>query len=276
MLLGLTGVALSGAVFAVSAAQARGTFTAEPLQPKFSRINPISNAQRLFGWRPVAELVKSVLKVLIVGFITWRVLGAAWPELLDLGGRGTPSVLATIRGTLVRLLAVTGGVYLTLAAADYAFQYWQHVRGMRMTKDEVRQETKQQDGDQLVKSRIRAVARARIRRQMFADVPTADVVIVNPTQRAIALRYDPVAAPAPVVLAMGERKVAERIKQIAREHGVPMIENRPLARALLATARVGTTIPAELYAAVAEVLAFVYRQRALRGEPAEWTRTVSS
>jgi flagellar biosynthetic protein FlhB len=145
-----------------------------------------------------------------------------------------------------------------------------------MTKDEVRQETKQQDGDQLVKSRIRAVARARIRRQMFADVPTADVVIVNPTQRAIALRYDPVAAPAPVVLAMGERKVAERIKQIAREHGVPMIENRPLARALLATARVGTTIPAELYAAVAEVLAFVYRQRALRGEPAEWTRTVSS
>jgi flagellar biosynthetic protein FlhB len=184
-------------------------------------------------------------------------------------------MLFTIRASVVRLLLTTGGAYLLLGAADYGFQYWTHMRNMRMTKDEVRQETKQQEGDQMVKSRIRAVARARLRRQMFSDVPKADVVIVNPTHRAVALRYDPLTAPAPVVIAMGERRIAERIKQIAREHGVPMIENRPLARALIATARVGTVIPAELYAAVAEVLAFVYRQRAMRGNPAAWTGTVT-
>lgn len=267
-------LALGGAVFAVAALQARGTFTFDPLQPKFSRINPIANISNRFGWQSIADLVRSLLKVALVAIVTWKVLSAAWPDFVDLGSRDAGSLLLTIRGYMVSLLVTTGGAYLVLGAADYGFQYWTHVRGMRMTKDEVRQETKQQEGDQLVKSRIRAVARARIRRQMFADVPKADVVIVNPTHRAVALRYDPLTAPAPVVIAMGERRIAERIKAIAREHGVPMIENRPLARALIATARIGTVIPAELYTAVAEILAFVYRQRAMRGDPAAWSGKV--
>ena len=136
-----------------------------------------------------------------------------------------------------------------------------------MSRDEIREEMKQSEGDPLIKQRMRSFARALARRQMIRDVPKADVVITNPTHIAIALRYDPLTAPAPVVLAIGQRKVAERIKAAAREHGVPCIENKPLARALLASAKLGQMIPAELYAAVAEILAFVIRRRLVRGQP---------
>jgi flagellar biosynthetic protein FlhB len=275
VLIALAGSALSGVALAVGAVQARGTFATEPLGLKWNRINPIENAKRLIGWRAVADLFKALIKVSIVGLVTWRVLGAGWNDLLDLGGRDAGTVLATVRFYVVRLLTSAGLSYVALAAADYGFQWWEHVRGMRMSKDEVRQESKQQDGDPMLKSRMRAVARARIRRQMFTDVAKADVVIVNPTHIAIALRYDPLMAPAPIVLAMGERKVAERIKHLAREHGIPTMENKPLARALLRTARVGATIPAELYAAVAEVLAFVFRERTLRGDAPAWSATVT-
>ena len=134
-----------------------------------------------------------------------------------------------------------------------------------MTKDEVKQEMKQNDGDPQIKQRRRAVARSYARRPMMKDVPKADVVIVNPTHIAIAIKYDPTIAPAPIVLAIGQRKIAERIKAIAAESGVPMVENKPLARALLKTAKVGTLIPYELYMAVAEVLAYVVRTRGHRG-----------
>ncbi|HYV96327.1 MAG TPA: EscU/YscU/HrcU family type III secretion system export apparatus switch protein [Gemmatimonadaceae bacterium] len=276
VIIAMIGLAIGGMAIALGVLQARGTFASDPLKPQFNRLNPIENAQRLFGWRSVADLVKALAKVALVGLVTWRVLSKAWPDLLDLGGRDAASLLETVRHNGVRLLASAGGAFLALAGADYGFQWWQHVRSLRMTKDEVRQEMKQQDGDPLLKSRIRAIARSRIRRQMFKDVAKADVVIVNPTHIAIALRYDPLAAPAPVVLAMGERKIAERIKQIAREKGIPTIENRPLARALIATARVGLVIPAELYAAVAEVLAFVYRERARRGDAPAWSGSVVS
>jgi flagellar biosynthetic protein FlhB len=160
---------------------------------------------------------------------------------------------------------MTAGIaYLGLALADYLWQYWQYVKELRMTKEEVKQEHKNSEGDPHLKQRMRAVARSMARRQMFRDVPKADVVIVNPTHRAIALQYDALQAPAPFVLAMGERKVAERIKKIALDHGIPVIENKPLAIALLSSARVGMMIPPELYLAVAEVLAFVIRQRRAR------------
>jgi flagellar biosynthetic protein FlhB len=171
-----------------------------------------------------------------------------------------------------RLFLLAGLAFLAIAGLDYAWQRWQYLQGLRMTKEEVKQEAKQSDGDPLLKARMRSVARARLRKRMLTAVPTADVVIVNPTHRAVALRYDPLEAPAPVVVAMGERKVAERIKELARQHGVPMIENKPLAVALLASARVGMMIPAELYVAVAEVLAFVFRQRALQGQSPAWAR----
>jgi flagellar biosynthetic protein FlhB len=184
-----------------------------------------------------------------------------------------PVVLAHWLGRFgVKLLLTAGGTYLLLAAADYAFQLWQHERGLRMTREEVRQEHKETEGDPQVKSRLRTLGRALIRRQMFKDVPRADVVVTNPTHIAVALKYDPLVSLAPIVLAMGQRKIAERIKRMAQESGVPVIEDKPLARALFAAGKVGQAIPAELYVAVAEVLAFVYRRRRASG----WSRRSAS
>jgi len=266
----------AGLALAVGAAQARGTMTSQPMTPKWTRVDPLTNGKNLFSMRSLVELLKSVAKIALVAAVTWTVLRRAWPDLIDLGSRDAMSLMESLRAHGGRLLLTAGLAYLVLAALDYGWQLWQHHQQLRMTKEAVKQETKQSDGDPLLKSRIRAIARARLRRQMLRDVPKADVVIVNPTRRAVALRYDPLASPAPLVLAMGERKVAERIKEIAREHGIPMIENRPLAIALLASAKVGMTIPAELYVAVAEVLAFVFRQRAMQGRAAPWARKATS
>lgn len=256
---------LSLSALAVGALQGRGVLSMAPLAPKLERINPLANASRFIGWQPIAELLKALLKVFIVGWAVYRSLAVAWPDIADLSSRDTMGMVDAMRHYTVRLLVSAGIAYLVLACADYVFQHWQHSKRMMMSKDEVKRESKQQDGDPMLKSRMRSIARGRIRRQMFRDVAKADVVIVNPTHIAIALQYDARKAPAPIVLAMGERKVAERIKQLAFEHNIPVIENKPLARALIGAAQVGVMIPAELYAAVAEVLAFVIRQRARYG-----------
>ncbi|MFI5309618.1 MAG: flagellar biosynthesis protein FlhB [Gemmatimonadales bacterium] len=265
MIIGLLASALALTAIAVGAVQGRGTLSLKPLSPQWERLNPIANAKRMMGVQPFAELTKSLFKMTIVGWAVWHALSQAWPDLQGLSGRDPMGLLEAMRRYSVKLLLSAGLAYLVLALADYLFQLWRFERNLRMSKDEVKQESKQQDGDPALRQRIRAVARSRIRRQMFKDVPKADVVIVNPTHVAVALQYDPLKAPAPIVLAMGERKIAERIKQLAFQHRIPVIENRPLARALLAASRVGMMIPADLYAAVAEVLAFVIRQRARRG-----------
>jgi flagellar biosynthesis protein FlhB len=256
-LLSLAGVALS-----ISLVQARGVLSMKPLEPKWERINPLPNAKRMLGTQPWVELVKSLLKLLIVGIAVYVSLRLAWGEAMTLTQQAPFAILGVVRSYAVRLLTTAGVAYLGLALLDYIYQLWQHEQNMKMSKQDVKQEHKQSEGDPMVKARMRAIGRALARRQMMKEVPNADVVITNPTHIAIALKYDPAAADAPVVLAMGQRKVAERIKAIAAEAGVPMVENRPLARALLASSRVGTPIPAELYIAVAEVLAFVIKQRA--------------
>ena len=252
------------AALAVAAVQGQGVLSLKPLTPDFARVNPLNNAKRLAGWGSLAELGKALVKLGIVGWAVWRVLARAWPDLVELGARSPMALMEAAQRHAVALLTSAGFAFLCLALADFLYQQWQLTQQLKMTKEEVRQESKQSDGDPQLKGRMRQLARARLRRQMFADVKTADVVLVNPTHIAIALRYDPSLAPAPVVLAMGERLIAERIKQLAYEHKVPVIQNKPLARALLRSARVGTMIPAELYAAVAEVLAFVMRQRRRR------------
>lgn len=259
----------------VATVQARGTLTIKPLGPNWERLNPMTNAGQMLGWRQVAELIKALLKVAIIGWAVWRALSAAWPEFTELSSRDPASLLETTRHYSVKMLVSAGLAYLVLAAADYLFQWWQYEKNLKMSKEEVRQESKQSEGDQQMKGRMRAAARARMRRQMFQDVPKADVIIVNPTHVAVALLYDALKAPAPIVLAMGQRKIAERIKKIAYENNVPVIENKPLAWALLGSAQVGMMIPADLYAAVAEVLAFVIRQRARRGAPARSSTAVT-
>jgi flagellar biosynthetic protein FlhB len=195
------------------------------------------------------------------------------PDALRLAQQPATALLQMVRQYSVHLLMTAGLVYLGLAAADYLWQWWTFQKELRMTKEEVKQESKAQDGDPHIKSRRRQVARSYARRQMMKDVPTADVVVVNPTHIAIALRYDPSIAPAPIVVAVGQRLVAERIKAIALESGVPIVQNKPVARALVKTAKVGTMIPVELYMAVAEILAYVLKTRGTRGN---WAGSASA
>jgi len=266
-------LALAGCALLVTAAQARGVLSPKPLGPNWKKLDPIKNAKRLLGWQPWMELFKSLLKLGIVGTVIYVALSRAWPEIVTLAQQSPLALLEVVRAYGVRLLVTAGIAYVSLAAADYAYQLWQHEKQLKMSRQEVKDEHKQSEGDPMIKARMRSIGRQLARRQMFREVPTADVVITNPTHIAVALRYDPQQSDAPVVVAMGQRKVAERIKLLARENGVPCVENRPLARALIASARVGTTIPAELYIAVAEVLAFVFRQRAARGN---WKGTATA
>jgi flagellar biosynthetic protein FlhB len=258
-------VAISGASFVMAALQARGTFSAKPLMPKWERIDPATNAKNLVGMRPIVELLKSLGKLLIVGIAVWTSIRMAVPDAMALAQSSQIGMMFIVKKYVVRMLATAGGAYLVLAAADYVYQWWQYEQSLKMTKEEVKQEAKQQDGDPHVKQRRRSIARSYARRQMMKDVPKADVVIVNPTHIAIAIKYDPTVASAPIVLALGQRLVAEKIKAIAIESGVPIVQNIPLARALVKTAKVGTLIPYDLYMAVAEVLAFVFRTRGTRG-----------
>lgn len=265
----LIGCAMGVIALVVNLGQARGVMTFTPLAPKWERVSPAANAKRIFGKQSVVELLKSLLKLVIVGIAIHSALGGeSMRRIVGTAQQSPAGLLEVVRHYSVKLVMTAGLAYLALALADYLWQQWQFSQQIRMTKEEVKQEMKNSEGDPLIKQRMRSMARQKARRQMFRDVPQADVVIVNPTHRAIALQYDPMKAPAPIVLAMGERKVAERIKKIALESGVPVVENRPLAIALIKQARVGMVIPIELYLAVAEVLAFVLRQRAERG--AQW------
>ena len=237
----------------------------KPIMPQWSRIDPTENVKNLFGSRPIVDLFKSLGKLGIIGFALYVSIRALMPEAISLSQTSQVGLLYVVKKYAIRMLLTAGGAYLALAAGDYIWQWWQYEQSLKMTKDEVKQEMKQNDGDPHIKQRRRAIARSYARRQMMKDVPKADVVIVNPTHIAIAIKYDPTVAPAPIVLAIGQRMIAERIKAIASEAGVPIVQNKPLARALLKTAKVGTLIPYELYMAVAEVLAFVLRTRGTRG-----------
>ena len=250
----------------IATPQARGILSLKPLTPDFGKLSPARNAKRLLGIQSLADLFKALLKLGLISYAVRNALGAAWSDILALGQEPNFSFLVVVTRYTVKLLTTAGLCYLGLAGLDYAFQIWQFEQGLKMSRDEIKEESKQSEGDPLVKQRLRSLGRALARRQMMKDVPKADVIITNPTHIAVALIYDPFKAPAPVVVALGQRKVAERIKAIARQHGIPCIENRPLARALLASARVGQMIPAEMYIAVAEILAFVIRRRLLRGK----------
>jgi flagellar biosynthesis protein FlhB len=266
IIIGSWASALSLLGLAIAAPQARGVLTLQPLTPDFGKLSPARNAKRLLGIQSLADLFKSLIKLALIGYAVWSALGSAWTDILALSQEPNFSFLMVTMKYSIKLLTTAGLCYLALAALDYAFQVWQFEQGLKMSRDEIKEEAKQQEGDPLVKQRMRSFGRALARRQMMKAVPKADVVITNPTHIAIALLYDPFKAPAPIVLAIGQRKVAERIKAIARENGIPCIENKPLARALLASAKVGQMIPSEMYVAVAEILAFVIRRRLVRGK----------
>ena len=254
------------------AAQARGKFATQALGPKWERLNPLTNLKRIVGTDGVATLLKQLAKLVIITAVAWSASDGVWLDVLALAQRGPMALVELVREHAFRLLWRVGLAWTVLAAADYGWAWWKWKQGIMMTKEEVKEESKSQEGNPLIKSRIKSAARALARKRMLADVPKADVVVVNPVHIAVALRYDASVFPAPYVVAIGQRKIAEKIKAIAYESGVPVIENKPVARALLAAnVQPGTMIPVELYVAVAEILAFVMRQRERFG--ARWAGT---
>jgi len=260
-LLALPTMTLAGVALAAGAVQARGVISLHPIQPQWKRLSPLENGKRIFGAQAVAELAKSFLKLGIVAVALYMALAGSITEILALSQQSPSALLDVASRYAPKLLVAAGLAYTALAAADYGFQLWQHEKSMRMSKQEIREEHKESEGDPMVKQRLRSMGRAMTRNQMISSVSEADVVITNPTHIAIALQYDPAKAPAPVVVAKGQRKIAARIKQLAFDADVPVIEDKPLAWALYESTKVGTVIPAELYKVVAEVLAFVFRQR---------------
>jgi flagellar biosynthetic protein FlhB len=240
--------------------------TTETLTPKLSKLNPLSGLKRLFSLKALTELVKSVLKLLIVGTVSYLVVSKemdAFPGLVHLA---VLDILIFIARLAFKTMLYISLVMILMAIADVAYQRWQHEKDLRMTKQEVKDEHKQQQGDPAVKARIRAIQRDMARQRMMAAVPEATVVITNPTHLAIALKFEK-DLPAPVVLAKGAGHVAAKIRAIATENQVPIVEQKPLARSLFKLVEVGDYIPAELYRAVAEVLAYVYRLKGLVHAP---------
>jgi flagellar biosynthetic protein FlhB len=242
-----------------SVAQVGLHLTPKAMRPQFGRLNPLQGAKRLVSVQALENLAKSVLKIAIVGFVAYKVLNDHMIELSQLTGSDLRGGLALGGGIGMELLLKVGLAFLVIALADYIFQRWQFEKNLKMTKQEVKEEGRSQEMANEVKSRIKSLQRAMSRKRMMQRVPQADVVITNPTHYAVALKYNADKMTAPMVVAKGQRLVAQQIKEIARQHGVPMVENRPLAQALFRAVEVDQEVPRELYKAVAEVLAFIYR-----------------
>lgn len=236
-------------------------FTTKVIQPKFSKINPVEGAKRLFSLKSLIELIKSLLKAIVIIFLTYKQIENALPELMSLSHQGIEPALVFM-GALIFRIAVNIIIFLIiLGVADYIYQRWEFMRNLMMTKQEIKEEYKEMEGDPQLKSQRRQIQRQMSMNRMMAAVEDADVIITNPTHIAVALKFDLESMEAPVVLAKGEGFVAKRIKDLARELEIDIVENKPLARALNATTEIGEEIPADLYQAVAEVLAFLYKDR---------------
>jgi flagellar biosynthetic protein FlhB len=247
----LTGVAQSGPNFSWKA-----------IQPKASKMNPLKGLKRTFASsRALVELVKSVLKVLMVGSLSWWTISSMFSEYVLLLDTEFGQFFSYLMQQIFKLSLRIALLLLLLAVFDYIWQRYKHFKDLRMSRQEVKEERKQQEGDPMVKSRIRSIQMDAARKRMMADVQEADVVITNPTQLAVAIKYDPDAMVAPLVVAKGARKVAEKIKNIAKEHNIPIVENKPLAQLMFKICKVGGEVPSHIYKAVAEVLAYVYRLR---------------
>lgn len=231
----------------------------DPITPKLSKLNPAAGLKRVFSLRGLVELAKSVLKIVFVGLIAWSVVSGYLAEFPTLVHRDLGGIWDFAHTAAFKIIFYVSLALIVLAVLDYAYQRWQYEQSLKMTKQEVKDERKQAEGDPKVKARIRTLQRQVAYQRMMAEVPKSDVVITNPTHLAVALRFDPAEMAAPRVVAKGADHIAERIRDIAREHNVPLVENKPLAQALYKMAELGDYIPVDLYRAVAEVLAYVYR-----------------
>jgi flagellar biosynthesis protein FlhB len=237
-------------------AQVGFLFSTESLAPNFSRL---FSWRRLFSMQAIMELVKSLAKIAIVGGVAYYTLSQELSNIVPLMDQEVQSIFQYICSVSFRLCLKTVMVMLVLAALDYLYQRWTYEKGLRMSRQDLKEEGKQTEGDPLIKARIRSIQRELARKRMMAEVPKADVVITNPTHLAVALYYNHNELAAPKVVAKGAGFVAEKIKELGRNHQIPVVENKPLAQILFKTVEVGEMIPAHLYQLVADILAFVYR-----------------
>lgn len=243
----------------VNIAQNGLNFTTQPLKPDLNRLNPISGFKRIFSLQPLVQLGVNLLKIALFVALAISVLSHHYPVLLQTVEMSLGQTGALLGAVVWELVWKMGGVMLVLSAADVVWQRYNFERNIRMSKQEIKDESKNSEGDPQVKARIRQLQRKAALQRMMEAIPRADVVLTNPTHLAIAIGYDRENMGAPQVLAKGANAVAERIKDKAREAQVPVMENKPLARALFRSTDVGDEIPAELYTAVSEVLIYVYR-----------------
>jgi flagellar biosynthetic protein FlhB len=239
-------------------------FSTEALAVKLERIDPIAGMGRMFSARSLVELAKSLAKFGAVGTVAVLLLWSQTDEILALSRRAlVPAMADSLRLAAQALLAMSGSLAL-IAAIDVPYQLWQHARQLRMTREEIRQESRESEGSPEVKGRIRAAQQAIARRRMMQDVPTATVVVTNPTHFAVALRYDEKRSGAPILVAKGADEVAAKIREVAEANGVPLVSAPPLARVLFRNVEIGVEIPAALYVAVAQVLTYVMHLRTAR------------
>jgi len=230
------------------------------------RMNPIKGFGRIVSLRSVAEMIKSLLKIAIIGGIGAFMLGQDLPRLPELVDYDVWGLLTVMGWLMLKTAAVIVGAISVVAGVDFLYQRWEWERSLRMTHQEVKEEHRDVEGDPMLKSRVRAVQRDMMRKRMMAAVPEADVVVTNPTHLAVALKYDQSRMSAPIVVAKGAGHLAERIRAVARQHGVVVVENKFVAQTLYKLVDIGREVPADLYRAVAEILAFVFRTRGLTSE----------
>ena len=235
--------------------------SAKALMPKFDRINPIAGFGRLFSMRSLVELVKAIAKTIVIGGVAALIIWNNKEEVMALLTVPVDSGISQTGEYLAMSFLLTTGAMALIAVIDVPFQIWDHAKQQRMTKEEVRKEQKEDEGDPFIKARIRGLQREAARRRMMSEIPKADVIVTNPTHYAVALRYQSNSMKAPKVVAKGVHLLAARIREVAEAHRIPILEAPPLARALYHHAELESEIPEKLYTAVAEILAYVFQLR---------------
>ncbi len=258
-------VAICGVALIVGLAQTQGNVSFKAMKPDFAKLNPLDGIKRLVGSHAWVELLKSLLKLGAVLTAAYLVLKADADSLLSLHRADLHRSLGVIGETALRLCGATAVALLAPAILDYGIQIYRITKKMRMTREELKRDLKDQEGDPHVKARRRRMAQEMSANRMISAVPDADVIVNNPEHIAVALRYIHGVTEVPEIVAMGADHMAQRIRTEARKHGIPQLQNRPLARTLYRQCAVGDPIPAEMFGAVAEILSFVHRIRGLRG-----------
>ncbi|MFC5472031.1 flagellar biosynthesis protein FlhB [Cohnella suwonensis] len=239
-------------------------FTLEPIRPKFSKLNPLSGAKSILGPRSLVEFSKSMLKLLTVGLIVYTILWSERRNFLQLANMPVQDIFSFVGGLTVKLGIFVAALLFVLAIGDFMYQKFEFEKNLRMSKQDIKDEHKNMEGDPLIKGKIKERQRRMALMRMMQEVPKADVVITNPTHFAVALKYDASKMDAPTVIAKGQDYLALRIREIAKQNDVITMENKPLARALFERTDIGESVPGDLFQAVAEVLAYVYRLKGRR------------